>query len=76
MFRLLVDENFDHDIVRGLHLQFADELDERVLNAEPMPGVFIVPQSLPIGTAIEELILILSCSQQSEWENIIQFIPV
>ncbi len=41
-----------------------------------MPGVFVVPQTLAIAKAIEELILILRCSQQSEWENIVQFIPV
>ncbi len=117
MFRLLIDENFDHDIVRGLHLQCTDEIDvmlsrvagltgakdsevlawaaseERILlthdrktiprhayqrlqNAESMPGVFVVPQSVPIGKAIDELVLILRCSQQSEWQNIVQFIPV
>ena len=117
MFRLIADENFDHDIIRGLHLRFPGEIDlivsreiglagaddpdllalaasqgrillthdkksipkhayQRIVNAKPMPGVFVVPQSLAIGKAIEELILILCCSQQSEWQNIIQFIPV
>ena len=32
-------------------------------------GVFMVPQSLDIGTAIEELLLLWLASQSSEWEN-------
>jgi hypothetical protein len=32
-------------------------------------GVFLVPQSLDVGTAIEELLLIWLASEASEWEN-------
>ena len=34
----------------------------RVPKGLPMPGVFAVSQSLPIGTAIEELHLLAECS--------------
>jgi hypothetical protein len=117
MFRLLVDENFDHDIVRGLRLLSLSDIDlisvgeagltgaedpdvltwaagqarillthdrktipkyayERINKGSLMPGVFVVPQVLPIGTAIEDLALIFKCSRPHEWQNIVQFIPL
>jgi hypothetical protein len=33
------------------------------------PGVFLVPQNLDIGKAIEELVLIWFASDASEWED-------
>jgi hypothetical protein len=36
---------------------------------EAMWGVLVVPQWLPIGSAIEEIGLVLECSQQEEWRN-------
>jgi len=32
-------------------------------------GVFLIPQSLDVGTAIDELMLIWLASEASEWEN-------
>jgi hypothetical protein len=40
------------------------------------PGVLLVPQYLPIGEAIEELVLIWSASDAGEWENRILRIPL
>ena len=40
------------------------------------PGVLVVPQSLPIGEAIEELVLIWGASDAEEWENRILRIPM
>jgi predicted nuclease of predicted toxin-antitoxin system len=40
------------------------------------PGVLLVPQYLPIGEAIEELVLIWSTSDAEEWENRILRIPL
>ena len=40
------------------------------------PGVIVVPQSLPIGEAIEELVLIWSATDAEEWENRILRIPL
>jgi len=31
--------------------------------------VFLIPQSLDVGTAIDELMLIWLASEASEWEN-------
>jgi hypothetical protein len=40
------------------------------------PGVLLVPQYLPIGEAIEELVLIWAASDAEEWENRILRIPL
>ena len=39
-------------------------------------GVFLVPQSLDIGTAIQELLLIWLASEASEWENRLEWLPL
>jgi hypothetical protein len=39
-------------------------------------GVFLVPQSLDIGTAIEELLLIWLASEAMEWENRLEWLPL
>ena len=41
-----------------------------------MPGVFLLPLSLPIGRAIEEVVLLLECSAAHEWEGQIQRLPL
>ena len=40
------------------------------------PGVFLVAQSLDVGTAIEELLLIWLASEASDWENRLQWLPL
>ena len=39
-------------------------------------GVFLVPQSLDVGTAIDELLLIWLASEASEWENRLAWLPL
>jgi Domain of unknown function (DUF5615) len=39
-------------------------------------GVFPVPQSLDIGVAIEELLLIWMASEASEWQNRLEWLPL
>jgi hypothetical protein len=39
-------------------------------------GVFLVAQSLNIGAAIEELLLIWLASEASEWENRLEWLPL
>jgi predicted nuclease of predicted toxin-antitoxin system len=48
----------------------------RVRNGESMPGLILVPQDLPIGRAIEELTMIALCSGQTEWRDMIVYIPI
>jgi len=43
---------------------------------EPMAGLIIVPMSLPTGSAIDDLEVIVDCSDASEWANTITFLPL
>jgi predicted nuclease of predicted toxin-antitoxin system len=49
---------------------------ERVVAGEPMPGVFIINDRLPVGRAIEELVLVTTCSEASEWEGRVLYLPL
>jgi len=40
--------------------------DERVEAGKPMPGVFEVSRKVPIGVAIEDILLIAECSLEGE----------
>jgi hypothetical protein len=49
---------------------------ERLAAGDYLPGVFIVPDAMPIGDAIDELVLIIACSDASEWENRVVYLPL
>jgi len=49
---------------------------ERVRSGQPMPGMVAVPDSLPIGQAIEDLALIIECCQPAEIENLVLYLPL
>ncbi len=49
---------------------------ERVEAGQPMPGVFEVSRSLPIGTALEDLMLLAEYSLEGEWEGQIRYLPL
>lgn len=116
MLRLMIDENFDHRILRGLESQIPDldfivvqytkfqgakdpqllalaaEQDrilithdfktipkfvyERVAANLPTPGVIAVPDSLPIGQAIEELAILIACSEPNEFMDLVRYLPL
>jgi Domain of unknown function (DUF5615) len=116
MLRLLADENFNGDIVRGLLLRQpdldivrvqdvgllgADDLDvlawaavndriilthdratmsdqayERVAAGEVMAGVFILNDRFPVGRAIEEILLLVACTEQAEWSSRAVHVPL
>ena len=40
------------------------------------PGVFLIPQSLDVGNAIDELLLAWVASDASEWENRLVWLPL
>ncbi|MEA3339505.1 MAG: DUF5615 family PIN-like protein [Chloroflexota bacterium] len=116
MLRLAADENFNQNIVRGLHRRMMD-LDiiciqdvglsgaddptvlewaaqegrvllthdvstitkyayERVRAGQPMPGVFEVGLDVPIGRAIEDILLLVECSLDGEWEGQVRYLPL
>ena len=116
MLRILADENFNNDIVRGVRrrnpdvdvvrvqdvglsgvddpavLAWAAEAGrvllthdvrtitkyayDRVTAGEPMPGVVEVARSVPIGTAVDDIILLAACSVEGEWEGKILYLPL
>jgi hypothetical protein len=43
---------------------------------EHSPGVMLIAQTLPIGTAIEELYAIWSCTVHEEWRNRFAYLPL
>jgi hypothetical protein len=116
MLRLLADENFNDDIVRGLLLRQAD-LDivrvrdvglagaddpdvlawvaennriilthdratmsdyayQRVAAEEATAGVFILNDRFPVGQAIDEILLMVACSEQAEWNGRAVHVPL
>jgi predicted nuclease of predicted toxin-antitoxin system len=116
MLRLVSDENFNDEVLRGL-LRRQPDLDvvrwqdvgllgaddpmvlewaategrillthdratipdyayERVRDGRPMPGVFLVGDRLPVGQAIEEILLMANCSDMGEWEELVVFVPL
>jgi Domain of unknown function (DUF5615) len=116
LLRLLIDQDFDHDILRGLVRRVPDldavtaheaKLAEapdpellawaaesgrivvthdrktmpghaanRVAVGERMPGVFVVPHRLPVGQVIDDLELMVTCSDENQWENITRYLPL
>jgi predicted nuclease of predicted toxin-antitoxin system len=116
MLRLLSDENFNGDIVRGLflrqqdlNLQRVQDLDlreaddptilawaasqdrivlthdratmpdfayERLVRGEAMAGLFVVNDRMPIRQAIDELLLLVDCSEQKEWFGVVLYLPL
>lgn len=116
MLRLLTDENFNGEIIRGLRLR-RSELDlvrvqdvelegagdpdvlawavengrillthdratmpdfayARVVAGEPMPGVFVLNNRLPVRQAIDEIMFVDSCSEQAEWAGLVIYLPL
>ena len=116
MLRLAIDENFNHDIVRGLirrrpnlditrvqdaGLAGADDPTvlewsarenrvllthdvttmtkyawQRVESNLPMPGVFEISRAVPVGRAIEDILLLVECSLENEWQGQVHYLPL
>ena len=116
MLKLVSDENFDGDILRGLYRR-CPELDvvrvqdigldatpdpdilawaaledrillthdrdtmpnfayDRVRASQPMPGVFLVSDEMPVGQAIDEILLAVDCLTAEECRNLVRFFPL
>ena len=48
----------------------------RVAAGLKMPGVFEVPNTLSIGRAIDDLLLIVECSLEGEWQGQVRYLPL
>lgn len=115
MLRLLIDQDLDQNILRGLirripqlnavtafEIGMSGATDPELLiraaqegrivvthDRRTMPahaavlinegksfaGLFVVPRSLPLGQVIEDLELMITCSEADEWVNIIRYLP-
>jgi hypothetical protein len=60
-----------HDISTMAHHAY-----ERVKSGQPMPGLFEVHSDLPVGQAIEDLVLLAEASLPGEWEGQVRFLPL
>ena len=49
---------------------------QRIQAGLSMPGLFEVSRRVPVGLAIEEIILIAECSIEGEWEGQVRFLPL
>lgn len=60
-----------HDVTTMTRFAF-----DRIQAGEPLPGVFEVGRRVPVGLAIEELLLIAVCSLPDEWEGQVRYLPL
>ena len=49
---------------------------ERLRDGQAMPGVVLVPQLLPIGRAIDDLLLLAQYSEANEYEGMLLRLPL
>ncbi len=49
---------------------------ERVRKGQSMPGIVEVPQSLPIGQAIDDILLLAAASRAEEYEGQVLYLPL
>lgn len=116
MLRLLIDQDLDQDILRGL-FQRIPELDaitayeaglseasdpqllawaaehnrliishdrktmprhavERMAEGNVVAGVIIVSRRLPMKRVLDDLEMIILCSEAVEWENVVRHLPL
>ncbi len=49
---------------------------DRLAAGKPMPGILEVSQKLPIGRAVDEIVMIAECSLDDEWNGVIERLPL
>lgn len=60
-----------HDVATITHYAY-----ERVAAGKAMPGVFELSHSAPIGLIIDDLVLLIECSFEGEWEGQVRYLPL
>lgn len=48
----------------------------RLVRGEPMAGMFVVNDRMLIRQAIDELLLLISFSEQAEWQGVVLYLPL
>ena len=116
MLRLLIDQDLDHDILRGLirripqldavtalEIGMGKATDPELLSraaregriivthdrktmpahaadlmreGENIAGLFVVARSLPLHQVIQDLEVMITCSENNEWVNVIRYLPL
>jgi len=49
---------------------------ERLNKGKDMAGMFVINDRMPTRQAIDELILLVDCSEQTEWKDVILYLPI
>lgn len=49
---------------------------QRVEAGKPMPGVFEVSRAVPVGRAIEDILLLAECSLENDWSGQVRYLPL
>jgi len=49
---------------------------ERIKNGQSVPGVVAVPQTMPVGQALDDLELMIGAGQPADFENQVKYIPL
>lgn len=115
MLRLLIDQDLDHDILRGLirripqldavttfEIGMSEAADDELLTwagrdgrvivthdrttmpvhagnlmreGKQIAGLFVVPRRLPLHQVLDDLELLITCSENEEWLNVIRYLP-
>jgi predicted nuclease of predicted toxin-antitoxin system len=52
------------------------EAHERVRLGKPLPGVIEIAQHLPPRDAVDELHVLIECSEPSEWADRVVYLPI
>ena len=48
----------------------------RLLRGAEVAGVIVVPDDLPLGVVIDDLVVIVTCSTEKEWQGRIEYLPL
>jgi hypothetical protein len=49
---------------------------ERLAASLASPGFVLVPWDLAVGQAIEDLVVLIECSSEDEWDGQVKFLPL
>lgn len=49
---------------------------ERLVMGKPMTGLFVVNDRIIIRQAINELLLLINCTEPTEWKGIVLYLPL
>jgi predicted nuclease of predicted toxin-antitoxin system len=62
---------FTHDVST-----MSDFAYDRINRGELMPGVFAISREVAIRQAIEDILLLVECSHEGEWDGQVNYLPL